>query len=315
MDDDAHMYDVVGYQEGGYRSSNKIESVTCTSFNDRQNYMMLSGQHGGSSEYQELQLCTADPREAVDTRNDEVKGSSDCYLEKDELRQIKICLGVLSFLAVILFLMTISALGLAAYGIHYTGSTTSLNSQVQKASLEGVVDSTDFVTNHSFTLFKDQSTQEMTQILGNLSSISTSLRNMVIHLESRMNTTDREVINLMSLRATVDDVESRLNTINSGVESQRTFINTLESRFNTTNARVTSLRTLVNNLNSQLREIESTTRTSVNSLQNQLNTNVSSLQLALRSQPSKQGYIQVQCMFSQGSYNNVCQPNKPSIFN
>ena len=50
MGDDVHMYDIVGYQEGGYRSSNKIDRVT--SFNDRQKYMTLYDQQAGPSEYQ-----------------------------------------------------------------------------------------------------------------------------------------------------------------------------------------------------------------------------------------------------------------------
>ena len=87
--DDVHIYDDVGHQ-GRYRSSNKTEAVT--SFNDQQKYMTLYGQQGGQSEYQEPQLCSMDTGKAVDTRNDEMKGSSDFYGQKDELKNIKRCL-------------------------------------------------------------------------------------------------------------------------------------------------------------------------------------------------------------------------------
>ena len=112
MGDDVHVYDIVGYQEGGYRSSNKIDRVT--SFNDRQKYMTLYDQQAGPSEYQKPQqlLCSRGTRAAVNTSNDEVKGLSDCHTQKDELKQMKRCLYVLNLLAAILFLMIISSLGL-----------------------------------------------------------------------------------------------------------------------------------------------------------------------------------------------------------
>ena len=85
-----------------------------------------------------------DTGEAVDTRNDEVKGSSDCYGKKDELKKMKRCLCVLSFLVVILFLTTISSLGSAAYGF---ASMATPSSQTQETSSEGIVDTTE-LTKH-----------------------------------------------------------------------------------------------------------------------------------------------------------------------
>ena len=196
--DDVHVYDDAGHRGGyTYKSSNKTEAVT--SFNEQQKYMTLSGQQGEPSEYQELQLCSyKDTREAVDTCN---IGSSDFYGQKDELKKMKRCLCVLSFLVVILFLITVSSLGLAVYG-----STPS--SQIQ------------------------------------------------------------------SLRLTVNNLQSQLNTINSEAGSQRTFINNLESRLNGINSQVSTLTPL---------------RTSVTSLESQLrmtNMTISSLQLSIRNQPS-----------------------------
>ena len=207
--DDVHVYDDAGHRGGyTYKSSNKTEAVT--SFNEQQKYMTLSGQQGEPSEYQELQLCSyKDTREAVDTCN---IGSSDFYGQKDELKKMKRCLCVLSFLVVVLFLITVSSLGLAAYG-----STPS--SQIQEASAEGIIKTTDSeFSNHDFTLFKEQLTQEAIQIWENISSLR--------------------------------------NTVNQEAGSQRTFINNLESRLNGINSQVstlTPLRTSVTSLESQLR--------------------------------------------------------------
>ena len=258
--DDVHVYDDVGHR-GGYtcKSSNKIEAVT--SFNEQQKvYMTLSGQQGGPSEYQEPQPCSyKGTREAIDTCNDENKGSSDCYVQKDELKQMKRCLCVLSFLVVILFLVTVSSLGLAAYGF---ASIATPSTQIQEASSEGIVETTE-LSNHDFTLFKEQLTQEAIQIWENISSLR--------------NTANQEIYQLRSLSATSEArINVQLNTINSEAVSQRTFINNLESRLNGINSQVSTLTPL---------------RTSVTSLENQLRTTdstVSSLQLAIRTQPRMQ---------------------------
>ena len=75
--DDMHIYETTeGYQGGGYKS--KTEAVI--SFNDQQDYVPMSlCDQQGTSEYQELQLCSMDTRKAVDTCNDKVKGSADRY--------------------------------------------------------------------------------------------------------------------------------------------------------------------------------------------------------------------------------------------
>lgn len=237
MDDDLHMYEAIGYQEGGHKLHDRAERVT--SFDNRQKYMTLHHQQKeGPSEYQEPYLHTRDTRAAVNT---EVKGSSDCgHVQKDELKQMKRCICTLSFLVAILFLITVLSLGLAAYGFGSTGSTAGPNSQFQKASLDGIVNSTEFVDIHSFTLFKDQLSQEMMQIQENNSIY---LRNVIAQLDSCVNITNREVTSLTSLRMIVSELDSRLNALNSDLTSQRTLFNTLESRFNTTN--VQSLAVLV----------------------------------------------------------------------
>ncbi len=234
MADDVHMYDVVGSQGGGHRLSERSR-VTC--FDDKQEYMSLHGpQQEGSSEYQEPQWCARNTTAAVSS-----DGSSDCHVRKDELKQMKRCLCVLSLLVVILFLTTILSLSLAAYGF---------------------------------------------------SSIRSSVT--VINLEYQLNTINSE---LVSYRTLVNALESQFNTTNAEVISQRTLTDTLESQFNAINAEVSSQRTSINTLNSQLNETDSeisTVRSSVASLQSQLtnstlliNANVSSLQIALRSQPRK----------------------------
>ena len=177
--DDVHNFtydNVVSYQVIG---SNKTDSEEVTSFNDQQNYMTLRGQQEGPSEYQEPQLCSKDTGEAVDVCNDKVKC---CYGQKDELKKMKRCLCVLSFLVVVLFLITVSSLGLAAYGFD---SIATMSSRIQEASSEGIINTTKF-NNHNFTLFKEQLTQEATQIweniLSQLNTINTTLMSSVTSL-------------------------------------------------------------------------------------------------------------------------------------
>ena len=289
-------------QGGGHKLNDKTERVTCFDEQEEEYMSLHDPQQEGSSTYQEPQWCDRNTKTAVS--NDEVKGSSDCHGLKDELKQMKKCLYVLGLLAVILFLMTIASLGLAAYAFYSTGRSTS-SSQIQTLSA-GVVKNTELV-NHSFTLLKEQLTQEATQIQENVSTVSNSLngrleiylnvtneeirqlQSLITTLDTRINDTNMQVNTLVSLQnevsmiesrinvtsrdivsltAIVNDFESRLNTINSEVVSQRTFFNNLESRFNTTNAEVVSQRTSINTLNSDISTVES----SVTSLQSQLNT-------------------------------------------
>ena len=108
-----------------------------------------------------------------------------------------------------------------------------------------------------------------------------ALQDIANMLESCINTTNGHVASLESLRSTVNNLESQLNTINSEAVFQRTFINNLESRLNGINSQVstlTPLRTSVTGLKSQLR---------------MTNITISSLQLAIRSQPSMQYIIYI----------------------
>ena len=168
-----------------------------------------------ASKYQQPQWYARKVKTAAVSK-DEVKGSADSYVIKDELKQTKRCLCVVSVLTVILFLTTASSLGLAAYCF-------------------------------------------------------SSIRNG-------------------------NDLEYQLNMINSEVISQGTFVNKLETQLNTTNAEVISQGNFINALNSQLNGINLEVSTLpfvrglVTNLQSQLgilNTNITSLHSALRSQPRK----------------------------
>ena len=264
MDDDMHIYDVVGYQGGGHKLQfhDKIECID----EEEEEYICMSlhdPQEEGSSKYQEPQCRTKNSKTAVS--NDEVKGSSDCHGLKDELKQMKIWLCVLSLLVVILFLMTVASLGLVAYAFYSTGSSAS-KSQIQTLSAR-VVKNTELV-NHSFTLLKEQLTQETIQIQENVSDISTSLSNMVIRLENHLNVTNQEisqlittmetrindinvqVITLVSLQNVVSVIESRINVTSREVASLislRSTVNDLESQLNMINAKVVYQRTVINN--------------------------------------------------------------------
>ena len=180
-----------------------------TSFNDRQEYMSLCGpRQEESSEYQQPLQCGRNTKTAENK-----EGASEYHMLKDELKQTKICLRAMCLLIVILFLITASSLGLAAYCLSSTKS-------------------------------------------GN-------------------------------------ELEYRLNMINSEVTSHRIFINNLESQFNTTNAEVASQRSSITILNSQLNGIDSDVSIvngSVTNLRSQLTrilTNYSSFQIIITSQPSK----------------------------
>ena len=303
MDDGMHIYDAVGSQERGY--NNKTERVT--SFDNRKQYMTLySPQKEGPSEYQEPQQRAT--RAVVN--NDEVKGSSDCYVLKDELKQMKKCLCMLSLLIVIFFLITVASLGLAAYGFDSRRSLTTTDQEIHQ--LKSLVTNLDNDTN-----------LEIISLI--------SLQGTVNMIESRINVTSQEVASLISLRTAVNDLESRLNTVNSEVITQRT---TLESQFNTTNAELVSQRTFINNLGSRLNTemtsrinsdnnlgsrlntevtslmntLESRLNGNITSLQRQFSMNISSLQTALRSQPSMIYPLNVKgtvsgykCIFSNGS--------------
>ena len=131
------MYEsIVGYQEG-----HKTDSEAVTYFDNKQEY--------GSSKYEEpqSQWCAAEnTRTAVN--NAEVKGPSDCCVQKDELKQIKKWLCVLNLLVAILLLITLASLSLAAYTFYSTGSSAS-----RSPTLSAGVDKSTELVNHSFILF------------------------------------------------------------------------------------------------------------------------------------------------------------------
>ena len=145
MDDNIHMYEsIVGYQEG-----HKTDSEAVTHFDNKQEY--------GSSKYEEpqSQWCAAEnTRTAVN--NAEVKGPSDCYVQKDELKQVKKWLCVLSLLVAILLLITLASLSLVAYAVYSAGSSAS-----RSPTLSAGVDKSTELDNHSFILFKERLTQEV----------------------------------------------------------------------------------------------------------------------------------------------------------
>ena len=130
MDDaNMHIYNVIGYrnQGEGHELHDKTERA---SYIDEVVYMsMQDPQQEGSSEYHAPQWCASYRNiRAVNEDDSKVKGSSDhCHMLKDdsELKQIKICLYVLSLLGVTLSLMTIASLVLAAYAFYTTGSSAS----------------------------------------------------------------------------------------------------------------------------------------------------------------------------------------------
>ena len=154
------------------------------------------------------------------------EGASEYHVLKDELKQTKIRLRALYLLIVILFLITASSLGLAAY---------------------------------CFSSIKSSSGVEYR--LNTINSEVVSQRTFINNLESQFNA---EVAYQMTF---ISNLESQLNTTNAEVASQRTLISNLESQFNTTSAEVTSQRIFIN---SQLNEIDSdisTVRSSVTNLQ------------------------------------------------
>ena len=273
MDDDMHMYDVVNYQGGGQKIHDKAERVTCFDGEEEEYVSLHDPQEEGSSRYQEPQWCAKNMKTAVS--NDEVKGSSDCHGLKGELKQMNRCLCMLSLLVVILFLMTLASLSLAAYVFYNIESSASTHLNVtnqETCQLQNLITALD-------TRINDTIVQVVTLV---------SLQNVVSMIESRVNETNREVASLISLRATVSNLESQLNTINSEVISQRNFVNNLESRLNGTNSQISTLTPL---------------KSSVTSLQSQLrmtNTTISSLQLAIGRQPSKQ-----MCIYMWLSHDNV----------
>lgn len=238
MDDDMHMYEIVGSQGEGQKLSDKTERVT--SLDDKQEYMSLHGQDGAlTNEYQEPQSSDRNTRVAVN--NDKVIRPSESLIQKDELKQMKRCLCMLSLLVVILFLITISSLCLAAYGFDRIVSSAS-RLQIQKVS---------FQLTSLITTMDTRINDTNLQIVASLMSLRATLNT----LESRLNI----MINLevVSQRTFVNTLESQFNTTNAEVISQRTFVNSLETRFNTTNAQVISQGTLINTLNSRLNEINS----------------------------------------------------------
>ena len=256
MDDDIHMYKNIVH-----KIDFDSEAVTC--FDDKQEY--------GSSRYEELKpqslrCTTGNMRTAVSDA--EVKGPSDGQLQKDELKQIKKWLCVLSLLVAILFLTTLASLSLAAYAVYSAGSFAS-RSQIQSTGVDKSTES----LNDRLETYSNVTSEEIHQLQNLITTMDTRINdtnmqvdtlvsrlNVInIMIDSRINITGRDVANLRST------VNTRLNTINSEVVSQMTFINALKLKFNTTNATVISLQ-------SQLSAFLA---------------NISSLQIALRSQPRK----------------------------
>ena len=251
-----HMYDVVGYQGGGHRLSDRAENSTC--FDDKEEYMSLHGsQQEELDEYQAPQWCARDTRAAV--ISDEVIEPPDSHVQKDKLKQMRRYLCILSLLVVILILKTILSLSLSAYGLYSIGSS-AIGSHIQQggnASLSNMIiwlENNLNVTNKEICQLKRLITTLDTRINAtNMQVVNlVPLQSAVNMIESRVNITSREVGSLTSLRATVNKLESQLTTVNAEAVSQRTFINSLESQFNTTNAEVISQRSSVNTLNSPI---------------------------------------------------------------
>ena len=133
------------------------------------------------------------------------KGAPEYHVLIDKLKQTKICILALSLLIVILFLITASSLGLAAY---------------------------------CFISIKSSSGVEYR--LNTINSKVVSQRTFINNLESQFNA------EVAYQRTFISNVESQLNTTNAEVASQRTFICSLESQFNTTSAEITSQRIFIN---------------------------------------------------------------------
>ena len=125
-----HLYEVAGSRQKRQKLHANNETERITSFNDRQEeYTSLRGpQQEESSEYQQPQQCGRNTKTA---ENKILKGASEYHVLKDELKQTKVCLRVLSLLIIILFLMTSLCLGLAAYCLSSTRSGNDfLNSRL-----------------------------------------------------------------------------------------------------------------------------------------------------------------------------------------
>ena len=195
-----HMYDVVGSHKERDELSYGAERIT--SFDDKQKYMTLCGtQQEGPSEYQEPQQCTRNTRATVN--NDQVKGPSDCQALKDQLKQMKRCLCVLSFLVVIIFLITISSISLAAYygfsSIRSSAAVNNLEHQLNMINLE-VVSQRSFVD-----------TLESQFNITNAEIISQ--RTFINTLSSQLNRIDLEISTLPSVRSSITSLQSQLNNI------------------------------------------------------------------------------------------------------
>ena len=166
-----HMYEVVGSRGEGQKLSNEMERIT--SFDDRQEYMSLHDpQQEGANEYQQPQWCVRNMKTTVN--NDEMKGSSDCHISEYEIKQTKRCLCVLSLLIVILFLITASSLGLAAYGFSIIRNTNDLEYRLNTIKSEVVSQRTSINTLNSR--------------LNEINSDVSTVRSSVTSLESQLNT-------------------------------------------------------------------------------------------------------------------------------
>ena len=304
MDDNIHMYEsIVGYQEG-----HKTDSEAVTYFDNKQEY--------GSSKYEEpqSQWCAAENTRTT-VNNAEVKGSSDCYVQKDELKQIKKWLCVLSLLVAILLLIILASLSLAAYTFYSTGGSAS-RSQIQTASNDRLETHLNVTSEEIHQLKKlittlDTRINDNNMQVENLETVTKEenfqLRNLVTTLGTRVNDTDMQVENLKTylnvtskeisqLRNLITTLDTHINNTNTTFVS---LVRMIDSRINITGRDVINLRSTVNiRLNTINSEVVSqmtfinTTNAAVADLQRQLNTymylaNSSSLQIALRSQPRK----------------------------
>ena len=280
-----HMYDVVGHPEEGNVLSNK--TVRDTNFDDRQAHaytLPCAHRQERESEYQQPQFIKQHKSGASAGSHAEVRVPSDWDTLRNELKRTKRCLCVLSLLVAILLLTTLAALGLAVYGLlHAPNSASNTLTQLdRKTFMEG---NTELV--HNFTIFKKQLMLETTHIWENVSyilsyvsSIQTTednlipVRNTVANLQTRVNVSNQE---LTSLRSVVTILEARLSNIDvqiSNLVSLRNIVTMLESHVNATDSELAGLIPL---------------RSSVSNLQNQLNVTtayVLSLQNNIRSQPS-----------------------------
>ena len=221
-----HLYEVVGSQGGQkLKCCARNETERITNFNDSQEYMSLCGpRQEESSEYQQPQQCGSNIKTAENT-----EGAPEYHVLIDKLKQIKICLLALCLLIVILFLITASSLGLAAYCFISIKSSSGIEYRQNTINSE-VVSQKTFINN-----FESQFNAEVAY-----------QRIFISNVESQLNTTNAEVA---SQRTFISSLESQFNTISAEITSQRIFIN---SQLNEIDSDVSTVSSSVTNLQNQL---------------------------------------------------------------